>query len=274
MSRTAAPPRRIWIPFDATVCTKGAPAPMATDPMNTDRPRFRSTRFATTGILQPIGPVRPSQPRTSAMTSGPPATPRLNVPPPGKGTGIMPSTSPSAIPTPIETKDISALPLMLSPKMRGPRPAGRRELRPPGDRRTRSSGRTTPSVRGHPGGRAKSRRENRAERCPEAACRRRPPSRRTRARHRNWRGHGSGAPAPHVPWRLGLLDARWTADQQQPVALLQSCLGDGRRIHVVLTNRDDLDVGRQRRGELPDRPVPAFGFEGQLRNPHVLRTAD
>ena len=85
-------------------------------PMKTDRPRFRSTRLATTGIRQPIGPVRPSQPSTSAMTSGPPATPRLNVPPPGNGTGIMPSRSPSAMPTPIDTNDISALPLMLSPK--------------------------------------------------------------------------------------------------------------------------------------------------------------
>ena len=74
---------------------------MATDPMNIDRPRFRKTRFATTGIPQPTGPVRPSQPSTSAMTSGPPATPRLKVPPPGRGTGIIPSSSPSAMPTPI-----------------------------------------------------------------------------------------------------------------------------------------------------------------------------
>ena len=118
VSNTAAPPRRIGIPFDATVFANGSPAPIATTPMNTASPRFRSTRFATTGIVQPIGPVRPSQPSTSAMTSGPPATPSAKLPPPGSGIGIMPSRRPSAIPMPTETNDSSALPLMLSPKNR------------------------------------------------------------------------------------------------------------------------------------------------------------
>ena len=75
--------------------------------------------------------------------------------------------------------------------------------------------------------------------------------------------------APHRG--LGLLDARRTADQQQSVALLHLRFGDGRRIHVVLADSDDLHVGRQFGGEVADRPALARRFEGQLRNPHILR---
>ena len=63
-------------------------------------PKLRSTLLAGAGMCQMTGPVRPSQPRTSAATSGPPARPRVTFPTPGIGIGIRPTTAPSAIPSP------------------------------------------------------------------------------------------------------------------------------------------------------------------------------
>ena len=113
---TPAAIARKRIPLAASVSTKGAPEPRPTDARNNVRPNVRSVRFAGSGRCHASGPVRPNLPRTSATTSGPPASPIETLPIPGIGNWMRPSNTPSDMPSPTEMYETSVVDLMESPK--------------------------------------------------------------------------------------------------------------------------------------------------------------
>ena len=226
---------------------------MATDPMNIDRPKFRRTRFATTGILQPIGPG-PAQPAEDQRHDERSAR---HAQAEGAASGQRdrdhPKEQPECNPNPDrdERQFGVALDAVAEVAPDFGLTAGREwrheaiaELeRQIGRGNEFLSPRRTCEITTGKSGRAMS----------AVAFRRRPPLEHKPARHRSLHGPGSGvlAPlAPLTPWPVSMLAG--LPSHQQPVTLLQSCPGHRPARSRDVANCDNLHVGGQiRQTSLP-----------------------
>ncbi len=126
VKKTAAPPRRIWIPFEVTLLTNGAPA-RATDADENRQTEFRRSRFAAIGMGHPTGPVRPSPAEHERHDERTPRDPEVKVAAARQRDRYHAQAGVRAPSRPRRDEGQLGTPLELSPKKRRLLLGGRRE---------------------------------------------------------------------------------------------------------------------------------------------------